>query len=62
MVHATDFSVIMRNLYNIGTDEILYRYVLEFEHASILTEGHGGVAGGHYAGREIAQNILRVRL
>jgi len=52
VVRATVFFVIAGHLYNMGTDEILPRYVPEFEHASILTEAHGGVAGVHYAGRE----------
>ena len=31
VVHAADFSVIIRNLYKMGTDEILRWYVREFE-------------------------------
>jgi len=41
-----------------GTDEILRRYVPEFERSKILMDAHGGVTGGHYPGREIAQKIL----
>eukprot|EP00253_Pinus_taeda_P004629 PITA_04629 len=41
-----------------GKDEILRRYVPEFERSQILAEAHGGTAGGHYARRVTAQNIL----
>jgi len=41
-----------------GTDEILHQYVQEFECTSILTKAHGGVAGGHYVGRETTQKLL----
>eukprot|EP00253_Pinus_taeda_P004147 PITA_04147 len=62
VVRATDFSVIAEHLYNMGIDEILRRYVLEFERSSILAEAHGGVAGGHYAGRATVQRILYAEL
>ena len=39
-------------------DEILRHCVLEHEGHFILVESHGGVVGGHYSGRENAQNIL----
>lgn len=61
-MHAVDFSVIVEHLYKMGSDEILQQYVLEFERSSILMDAHGGVAGGHYAGRETAQKILHVGL
>ena len=61
VVRATYFSVIVGNLYKMGKDEILRRYVPKFERSSILTDAHGGTAGGHYAGREIAQKILCAR-
>lgn len=50
MVHVVDFSVIARHLCKMGNDEILRRYVLEFEQGQILAEAHGGAVGGHYAG------------
>lgn len=34
MVHSADFSVISSHLYKMGIDEILRRYVPDFEHAS----------------------------
>ena len=57
MVHVANFFVITGHLYKMGTDEILSRCVLEFEQSSILAEAHGGVAGGHYAGKATTQNI-----
>lgn len=45
-----------------GPDEIFHRYVLEYERHTILVEAHSGVAGGHYAGKAIVQNILKSRV
>jgi len=47
LVCATNFYVIIVNLYKMGSDEIIRRYVLDFEQGSILVEAHGGVARGH---------------
>lgn len=52
VVRAIDFSVIARHLYKMGSDEILRRYVPEYEQQSILAEAYGGVVGGYYSGRE----------
>jgi hypothetical protein len=62
VVHATNFSLIFGQLYNMGPDEILRRSVIEAERPLILTESHEGIAGGNYAGKEIAQKILRAGL
>ena len=62
MIRATDFTVIVGNLYKMGNDGILCRYVPEFERGQILVEAHEGVASGHYASRAIAQKILRAGL
>ena len=61
-MRAADFSVIAGHLYKMGNDEILRRYVPEFERSQILAEAHGGAAGGHYAGCATAQKILRAGL
>lgn len=53
----TDFSVIVGHLYKMGNDEILRRYVPEFERSNILADTHGGVARGHYAGRATTQRF-----
>lgn len=45
-----------------GNDEILQRYVPEFEREKILAEAHGGAARGNYAGRATTQKILLVGL
>ena len=52
VVCAVDFLVITGHLYKMGVDEILWRYVLEFQCDSILIEAHGGAMGGHYEGKE----------
>ena len=60
--YAADFTIIAGHLYKLGADEVLQRYVLEHEIQAILVEAHGGIAGGHYAGKVMMQKILRARL
>ena len=43
VVRATDFTLIRGQLYKLGPDEILRRYVLEHERRRILEEAHAGV-------------------
>ena len=62
MVRAANFNLIAGQLYNMGPDEILRRCVLEHEKPLILAEAHSGAAGGHYAGKDIAQKILTAGL
>ena len=62
VVRAADFTLIAGQLYKMGPDEILHRCVLEHEKPLILAEAHFGVAGGHYAGKSMAQNILTAGL
>ena len=57
-----DFTLIARQLYKLGPDKILCRYVLEHERRRILEEAHSGVAGGHYAGKPTAQKVLNAEL
>lgn len=45
VVHTIDFSVIAGHLYKMGADEILQRYVPDFEQDSILVEAQGGSCG-----------------
>lgn len=52
VVRVAEFSIIVGHLYKMGSDEVSCRYVPYYEKQSILTEWHGGVVGGHYAGRE----------
>jgi hypothetical protein len=54
VVHATDYQLITGHLYKMGVDNILRRYVLEYEQPRILSEAHEGLAGGHYVGKAIA--------
>ena len=62
VVHATDFTLIPRQLYKLGPDEILRRYVLEHEQRRILEESHVGFVGGHYVGKPTVQKVLTARL
>lgn len=52
VVCTAEFSIIAGHLYKMGFDEILRRYVPEFERSSILADAHGGAVGGHYEGKE----------
>jgi len=61
VVRVTYFSIIAGHLYKMRLDELLRCYVPNFEHSSILDEAHGGVTGGHYAGKT-AQKILCIGL
>ena len=62
VICTADFTTIAGHLYKMCNDEILQRYVPEFERGQILVEAHGGVTGGHYMGHTTAQNILRIGL
>jgi hypothetical protein len=62
VVHAIDFQLIVGKLYKMGLDEILRRCVMESERPLILAESHEGIAGGHYAGKETVQKVLRAGL
>ena len=62
VVRMVDFSIIGGHLYKMGSNEILRRYVLDFEQSCILTEAHGGAARGHYAGKEIVRKVLHAGL
>jgi hypothetical protein len=48
VVIIVDYQHIAGHLYNIGTDSILRRCVLEHERPRILAKSHEGIAGGHY--------------
>ena len=52
VVKATYFQLIVGQLYKMGPDEILHRYVLEHERPMVLNEAHVGVVGGHYVGKK----------
>lgn len=51
-----------RPLYKIGPNEILQRYVPNFERNNILAEAHGGAVGGNYAGETTTHQVLRAGL
>lgn len=58
VVRPMDFLVITGHFYKMGSEEILRRYVLDFERNSVLDEPHGGDMGDHYAGKATMQKIL----
>jgi hypothetical protein len=62
VVRVVDYQLIVGHLYKMGTDSILRRCVLEHERPRILVESHEGIAGGHYAGKYIAQKVLHTGL
>jgi hypothetical protein len=62
VVRVADFSLITRQLYKMGPDEILRRCVMEVERPLTLTKSHEGISGGHYAGKETTQKVLRADL
>ena len=49
VIRATYFTIIAGQLYKLGPDEILRRYVLTHERSIILAEAHADLAGGHYS-------------
>jgi phosphopantetheinyl transferase (holo-ACP synthase) len=61
-VRVADFSLIARHIYNMGPDDILRRCFMEAERPLILAEAHEAIAGGHYAGKETTQKVLRAGL
>ena len=61
-MQASNFMLIVGQLYKLGPDEILHRYVMEHERRRILEEAHAGVAGGHYAGKATTQKVLTIGL
>jgi len=62
VVKEAYYQLIAGHLYKLGPDEILRRCILNHEKTSLLEEAHGGVTGGHYAGKATTQNILKVGL
>ena len=62
VVRVADFTLIVGQLYKLGSNEILRRYVLEHERRRILEEAHAGIAGGHYAGKATVQKVLTIGL
>jgi hypothetical protein len=62
VVKATDYQLIIGNLYKLGVDRILQRCVLEHERSMILEEVHDEIARGHYVGKATMEKILCARL
>ena len=62
VVRETYFTIIAGQLYKLGPDEVLQRYVLDHEKPMILTEAHASIAGGHYLGKPIVWKVLTIGL
>jgi hypothetical protein len=60
VVKAVDYHLIVGNLYNLGTNDILWQCVLEHERPMILSEAHEGIAGDHYVGKTLTKKILHM--
>jgi hypothetical protein len=58
VVKDTYYQLIIGSLYKLGIDVVLRRCLLEHERSMILEEEHDGIAGGHYARREIPQKYF----
>ena len=54
VVKAADFPIIAGQLYKLGLDEILRRYILDHERQVILVEAHADIVGVHYSGKSTA--------
>jgi hypothetical protein len=52
VVKDANYQLIAGHLYNIGTDSILRRCVLEHEWPRILAEAQEVIVGGHCAGKD----------
>jgi hypothetical protein len=52
VVRDGDYQLIVGKLYKLGANNILRRCFMEHECPIILAEGHEGIIGGHYAGKD----------
>jgi hypothetical protein len=62
VVRAADYQLIVGNLYKLGVDNILRRWVMEHERPIIFVESHEGIVGGHYAGKDTVHKVLHIGL
>ena len=61
-MRTIDLTLIAGQLYKLGSNEILHRYVLEHERRRILEEAHVGIVGGYYTGKATTQKVLTAGL
>ena len=54
VVRGIEYQLIVGHLYNICTNNILRRCVLEHERPRILAEAHEGITRGNYVGKNTA--------
>ncbi|KAH9331857.1 hypothetical protein KI387_003965, partial [Taxus chinensis] len=57
-IHIVPYMLISGDLYKLGCNEVLRKYVLEHECLSIMEEEHRGSVGGYYAGDATMRKIL----
>ena len=62
VVKATDFTLIVGQLYKLGPNEVLCRCIMPHEKEAIIREAHSGTVGGHFTGKPTAQKILTIGL
>ena len=62
VVKAANYTLIMRQLYKLGPDEILRRCIFDHERKWVMAKVHASVLGGHYVGKEKVRKILQARL
>ena len=58
VVKASDFQLIVGQLYKHGLDEILRRCILPHEQGPIVKEAHAGIAGGLYGGWDTTRKVF----
>ena len=59
IVKTSDYTLIVGQLYKLGSDEILRRCIFDHERQWVMAEAHASVLGGHYVGKEIVHKILQ---
>ena len=59
VVKSRDFQLIVGQLYKMGPDEIMRRYVLLYQREILLAEEHDRITRGHYVVHAIARKILQ---
>ena len=59
VLKSKPFLVIAGGLYRKGIDQIICRFVPDFEQSAVLQEAHGGISGGHFSGDITEKKILQ---
>ena len=59
---VASYTLIKKNLYRLGVDDILHRCVLDHEKVGIMEEAHSGLAGEHFQVDTTSRKILQAGL